>query len=122
MRSTPFPRLLLPALLSLPLLSTACAHPSTPGSIARTERPMLPTLSPELTRAEHLTPLTAKPSGELLTIDRAIFAELLERFAEAVGAVERGNIRAAGVKRERACTAAIFSTGVAPAGCTPTTR
>ncbi len=116
MRSTLSLRL-LPALLCLPLLSTSCGHPSTPGSIARTERPTLPTLSPELTRAEHLAPLAARPTGELVAIDRGILGDLVERLAEAIGAVERGNIRAAGVKRERACTASIFATGAAPASC-----
>ena len=42
MLSTPS-RLRLLALLCLPLLSTACATRSTPASIARTERPTLPT-------------------------------------------------------------------------------
>ena len=118
MRSKPS-RLLLPALLLLPLLSTACATHSTPASIARTERPTLPPLPDELTRTESLTPLTAKPSGEVVTIDRSIFAELVERFAEAIGAVERGNTRAVGVRIERRCTAAVLSTGVRPADCNP---
>lgn len=116
MRLTPFrPQLL--ALLSLPLLSTACATASTPASIARTERPVLPALPAELTRTEHLEPLTAKPTGELVTIDRGILGELVERFAEAVGAVARGNTRAVAVELERRCTAAIIATGSAPADC-----
>lgn len=118
MRSTTFRRL-LPALLCLPLLSTACVTRSTPASIARTERPKLPPLADELTRTEKLAPLTARPSGDLVTIDRNILAELLERFAEAIGAVERGNTRAVAVAQERRCTAAIFSRGAAPADCLP---
>jgi hypothetical protein len=116
MRSTPS-RLLLPALLLLPLLSTACATRSTPASLARTERPTLPPLAPDLTRTEQLTPLAAKPSGEAVTIDRGILAEIVERFAEAIGAVERGNSRAVAVALERRCTAAVIATGLAPAGC-----
>ena len=116
MRSTPFRRL-LPALLCLPLLSTACVTRSTPASLARIDRPALPPLAAELTRTEQLAPLTARPAGELVTIDRNILAELLERFAEAIGAVERGNTRAVAVAQERRCTAAIFATGTAPADC-----
>lgn len=110
-------RLLLPALLLLPLLSTACATRSTPTSIARTERAALPALSADLTRTERLTPLTAKPSGELVTIDRSILSEIVERFAEAIGAVERGNARAVAVALERRCTSAVLATGQAPAEC-----
>ncbi|UYY60091.1 hypothetical protein [Sphingomonas sp. S2-65] len=105
------------ALLSLPLLSTSCAKTSTLASIARTERPTLPKLSPELTRAERLTPHSGRKSGELVTVDKGWFGEALERYAEAVGAVERANNRAAGVKLERRCTAALFATGLAPADC-----
>jgi hypothetical protein len=118
MLSTPC-RLRLLALLSLPLLSISCAKTSTLASIARTERPMLPKLSPELTRVERLTPHSGKKSGELVTVDKGWFGELLERYAEAVGAVERGNNRAGGVKLERRCTAAIIATGSAPPDCPP---
>lgn len=118
MRSSLFRRL-LPVILCLPLLSTACATTSTPPSLARTERPQLPPLSPELTRAEHLEPLSAAPAGKLISIDTAVFAELVARLVEAVGAVERGNQRAVGVAAERRCTAAILSTGKPPAGCAP---
>ena len=117
MRSTML-RAQLIALLCLPLLSTACATASTPASIARTERPTLPTLPPELTRVERLKPLSAKPAGEPVTIDKGVLAEVYERLAEAIGAVWRGNTRAAAVKLERRCTSAILSTGTAPAGCT----
>lgn len=61
--------------------------------------------------------MTAKPSGELVTIDKGVLAELYERLAEAIGAVWRGNTRATAVKLERHCAAAILSTGVAPIGC-----
>ncbi len=52
-----------------------------------------------------------------MTIDRGILTELYERLAEAIGAVLRANTRAAAVKLERRCTAAILSTGTAPADC-----
>jgi hypothetical protein len=78
---------------------------------------MLQTLPPELTRTERLKPLIAKPSGELVTTDKAILTELYERLAEAVAAVWRGNDRAAAVKLERRCVSAILSTGVPPTGC-----
>lgn len=113
------PRWLLPAILCLPLLSTACATPSTPASLARGNRPTLPTLSPELTRTERLAPLTAKPSGQLVTIDLGILTELVTRFAEAIGAIERGNTRAGAVKLERRCVAAQLATGTMPADCPP---
>lgn len=71
----------------------------------------------ELTRTERLSPLSGKASGELVTVDKGWLGEVVERFAEAIGAVERGNNRAAGVKAERACVAAIFETGKAPVGC-----
>jgi len=116
MLSTPFRPLLL-ASLCLPLLSTACATASTPASIARTERPKLPTLPADLTKAERLQPLSAKPTGELVTIDKGLLSELYERLAEAIAAIARGNTRAAAVKLERHCVSAILSTGVTPPGC-----
>jgi hypothetical protein len=85
--------------------------------MARSDRPKLPTLNPELVKSEHLAPLTAKPTGVLVTIDKGVLAELYDRLAEAVGAVTRANNRVAGVKKERRCIAAIFATGTAPAGC-----
>ncbi|WP_343526757.1 hypothetical protein [Sphingomonas sp.] len=88
-----------------------------PPSIARTERPSLPSLPADLTRTEHLEPLTAKPSGELVTIDRAVLGEMAARFLEAIGAVERSNRRAVAVSQERECQRAILSTGSAPKGC-----
>jgi len=62
-------------------------------------------------------PLTGRKSGELVTVDKGWFGEVLERYAEAVGAVERGNNRAGGVKLERRCTAALFASGSVPPGC-----
>lgn len=116
MRSMPF-RPALMALLCLPLLSSACATSSTRASIARTERAKLPTLSPELTRTERLASIAGKATGELVAIDRGVLAELTTTAAAAIGAVERLNTRIGGLVRERACTAAIFATGTAPAGC-----
>lgn len=63
--------------------------------------------------------MSAAPIGQLVTIDRAILAEVYERLAEAIAAVTRGNIRAGGVRLERACTAAILETGAPVAGCPP---
>lgn len=116
MRSTTF-RLQLLALLCLPLLSTACATASTPASIARTERPTLPALPPELVKTERLAPIAGKPSGELVSIDKGVLTELYERFGAAIGAVERGNNRAVGVKMLWSCVDAIMRTGRAPSDC-----
>jgi hypothetical protein len=118
MRSPMF-RLQLLALLCLPLLSTACATASTPVSLARTERAAMPALPPELVKTEHLAPIAAKPAGELVSIDKGVLDELLERFAQAIGAVERGNNRAGGVKALWTCVDAIMRTGAQPAGCKP---
>ncbi|HEX8484666.1 hypothetical protein [Sphingomonas sp.] len=52
-----------------------------------------------------------------MSIDKGILAELVERFAQALGAIARGNTRAIGVGIERRCTSAILSTGTAPADC-----
>ena len=70
-----------------------------------------------MTRTEQLPRLTGKPSGQLVTVDKGWLAELLDLVATAIGAVERGNTRAAGVALERRCTAAILSAGSVPAGC-----
>ncbi len=70
-----------------------------------------------LTRTEHLEPLTAAPSGKRITVDQAVFLEIVTRFAEAIGAVERGNRRAVAVAQERECQRAILSTGAPPEGC-----
>lgn len=119
MRSMLFLRLLSVMLMFLPLLLTACATPSTRASLARDDRPTLPTLSPELTKTERLAPLTAKPTGQLVTIDQGILTELITRFAEAIGAIERSNTRAGAVKLERRCVAAQLATGTMPADCPP---
>jgi len=116
MRFTMF-RLQLLTLLCLPLLSTACAKPSTRVSLARTERAMMPALPPELVKTEHLAPIAAKPGGEQVSIDKGVLDELLERFAQAIGAVERGNNRAGGVGMFWSCATAIIETGVRPKWC-----
>jgi hypothetical protein len=46
-----------------------------------------------------------------------VLAELVERFAQSIGAIERANARAIGVLLERRCTTAILATGTAPADC-----
>ncbi len=74
-------------------------------------------LPPELVKAERLAPVTGKPAGELVSIDKGVLSELLERFGAAIGAVERGNNRAAGVKTLWACIDSIMRTGVTPAAC-----
>lgn len=116
MRSMPR-RLQLLALLPLCLMLEACPHPLTASSIARTERPRLPSRDPELTRTEKLTPLSDQMSGEMVQVDKGWLRELLDVAAAAIAAVERGNIRAAGNKQFDRCVAGIFETGVAPAGC-----
>ena len=117
MRSIPRRRL-LPALLLLSCLSTGCTTISTRPSLARTDRPALPTLPEALTRTETLRPLTARPEGELVSVPKGVFAELLERFAEAIAAVGRLNGRMVAVRQERGCTDAILRTGAAPVDCT----
>ena len=87
------------------------------ASLGRMERPSLPPLPANLTKTERLEPLTAKPSGKLVTIDQAIFLEIVTRLAEAIGAVERGNGRAVAIAQERECQRAILSTGAAIKGC-----
>lgn len=110
-------RLLAALLLCLPLLSTACVSASTKASRARMERPVLPAIPTDLTKRERLKPLTAEDSGQPVAIDRGVLTELYERLAEAIGAVERGNLRAAGVERWSRCIDAIWQTGKAPATC-----
>jgi glutamate mutase epsilon subunit len=53
----------------------------------------------------------------MVQVDKGWLAELLERLAEAIAAVERGNNRAAGNAAFDACTAGVFETGSAPAAC-----
>ena len=64
-----------------------------------------------------MAPIAAKPTGELVTIDRGVLTDLVTAAAAAIGAVERLNTRIGGIVQERACTAAIFATGETPAGC-----
>ena len=116
MRSPMF-RLQLLTLLCLPLLSTACATASTPGSLARTERPATPTLPEELIKTERLAPIAGKPSGELVSIDKGVLAEIVERLAQAADAIERSNNRAGGVRKLWICVDAIMHTGVLAKGC-----
>jgi hypothetical protein len=52
-----------------------------------------------------------------MTIDRAVLTDIYTFAAEAAGAVWRLNARMGGIVQERACVAAVFETGVAPAGC-----
>ncbi|WP_066651721.1 MULTISPECIES: hypothetical protein [Sphingomonas] len=85
--------------------------------IARTERPKLPTLDPELVRTERLNPLMAAPIGKPLLIDAAQLDELYTRLAEYGAAVERANKRAGGVKERDRCVAALFATGKPAPGC-----
>jgi hypothetical protein len=68
-------------------------------------------------KREHIEPLSAKPSGQLVTIDRSILGELSERLADALGAIERGNRRAIGTEQLWTCVTSILATGIAPAGC-----
>lgn len=116
MRSKPF-RLLVLATLFLPLLSTSCKTASIPASLARTERPKLPGLSAELTQTERLEPISVKPTGEVVTIDRGILSAITTTAAAAIGAVERLNTRIGGLLLERRCAAAAIETGAMPTGC-----
>lgn len=88
-----------------------------PASIARTERAQLPPLAEALTRTETIKPLTAPQTGEMVQVPKGFLVELLERFAEALAAIERGNGRALAVRQERICIDAILRTGAAPSGC-----
>ncbi|WP_198356504.1 hypothetical protein [Sphingomonas sp. TX0522] len=54
-----------------------------------------------------------------MSIDVAVLTEIVTRLAEAVGAVERGNLRAGGVIRERRCVSALLAAGAPPQGCPP---
>jgi hypothetical protein len=70
-----------------------------------------------MTRTETLRPLIAAPTGELVSVPKGVFAELVERLAEAIGAVARLNGRLVAVRQERACTDTILRTGTAPTDC-----
>ncbi|MGN6817785.1 MAG: hypothetical protein ACTHJR_03850 [Sphingomonas sp.] len=92
-------------------------RPSTPSSIARTERPTLPTLSDEATRTERLPALTGRKSGELILIDKGEYGEQLDLLAEAIGAVTRLNNRQGARNSYDRCVKAIFETGAVPIDC-----
>ena len=77
----------------------------------------MPALPPRLVKTEHLAPIAGRPAGELVSIDKGVLDELLERFAQAIGAVERGNNRAGGVKALWSCVNVILRTGVRPVNC-----
>lgn len=77
----------------------------------------MPTLPEELVKTERLAQIAGKPSGELVSIDKGVLAELVERFAQAAGAIERGNNRAGGVRKLWTCVDAIMRTGIKPANC-----
>jgi len=81
------------------------------------ERPALPSIPTDLTKRERLKPLTAEDSGQLVAIDRGVLAELYERLAEAIGAVERGNLRAGRVEQWWRCVDAIWQSGRTLPGC-----
>lgn len=77
----------------------------------------MPTLSPDLVATERVVPLTAKPSGVLVSIDKSVLDEMAAQSAALIGAVTRANNRAAGVKKWRRCVAAVFETGKPGRGC-----
>jgi len=107
------------ATMLLPFLSTltACGHPSTPSSMARTERPTLPTPSVESTLTERLPLLTGKTSGEMILIDKGAYREQLDLLSEAIGAVARLNNRQGARNAYDRCVKAIFETGKVPPRC-----
>lgn len=79
----------------------------------------MPALPNELTKRERLKPLGAPPSGKEVKIDAGILEEVYTRLGEAVGAVERGNARAAGTETFWKCITSIWETGKAPSICPP---
>ena len=93
------------AVLPLALTLPSCQHSS---SIARTERPTLPTLSPELTEAEHLMPIGHRETGVLVEVDQGWLDAVVNRLAEALAAVPRGNNRAAGNERQDASVRSVL--------------
>lgn len=52
-----------------------------------------------------------------MTIDKSVLGEIVERLAEAVAAVERGNNRAAGVRQAWDCARTVLATGETPHAC-----
>ena len=118
MHSMRRPVALLGLLSLLQFLTVAgCVHPSTPSSIARTERPTLPTLSSEAKKTERLPALTGKKSGELILIDKGEYGEQLDLLTEAIGAVARLNNRQGARNAYDRCVKAIFETGKVPGNC-----
>ena len=106
--------------------------------MARTERPILPTLSDEATRTERLTPLRGRKSGEMILIDKGEYGEQLDLLAEAAKPARRrepdeeqaddpGSVwssaapdtwRPAEARNAYdRCVKAIFETGRPPDGC-----
>ncbi len=82
----------------------------------------MPTLPEELVKTERLAPIAGKPTGELVSIDKGVLAEITERLVQAAGAIERGNNRAGGVRKLWTCVDAIMRTGVTPVGCEAASR
>lgn len=78
---------------------------------------MLPQVPSDLVKRERLKPLAAVPTGRDVAIDGGLLEELYTRLAEAIGAVERGNLRAGGVERWARCVDRIWQTGKAGKGC-----
>lgn len=107
--------LLLPLCL-LPMLS-GCATRSTALSSARTERPAMPPYPAELSRRETLPLLKAKPSGQMVQLDRSYWVELNDLLAQALGALERMNRRNAASQLLWRCTAERLARGKAGQGC-----
>ena len=105
------------ALILVFSMTAGCATASTYSSRARTERPALPAYPASLGQTETLEPLTRAPSGRLVAIDEAIWAERNERFADALGAIERLNLRIVGNRELFRCTASIVATGRPGKGC-----
>jgi len=89
----------------------------TPSSIARTERPKLPTRSPELNATEHVAPLGHPETGVLRPVDAGWLKAVLDQQAALLGAVTRLNTRIGGNKKLDRCVRAVFATGKAPADC-----
>jgi hypothetical protein len=80
------------------------------------------TKNPELTAVEHLTPIGHPETGVLRPVDMGWLETVLDRYAEAVSAVTRGNIRAGGNRKIDRCVRAIFETGKPAPGCLTDSR
>ncbi|MGN6270851.1 MAG: hypothetical protein ACTHM0_13285 [Sphingomonas sp.] len=100
------------------MLIQACStHPSTLSSIARTERPQLPTPDSELFRTETLPRVSGHKTGELVTIDRGELDAIAGLAGAATAAVERLNNRVTAGRELWRCTAALIATGKSATGC-----